>query len=209
MTQGSASDLIRSDDTELAMNELAKRLKRCSESLQSAREENASNLKRDAMLGALGATVMFLRSFDHFNDHRLCDPLVLLQSCMIDLTRGLVNPLFQLENPSNADDWETKKFKFHCAVALQELMLAGMQRMEAAKYVARLLPSLDLRPGTIADWRDNLIGRSDDDFAKAFQRVFEKARGLEERSLQKAQGDFVDFFKNYDLSNVNLRHRKN
>lgn len=116
---------------EASLKEFANTLGACAELLAVAKQKNSANHQRVAMYGAVGAAMQFVRSLRPLEDSELYKPLELAQNCLLDLTRGIVNPLFRLENPSNAADWETRKFKFHCAVAVQELMLAGMKRLEA------------------------------------------------------------------------------
>ena len=86
------------------------------------------------------------------------------------------------------------------------LMNAGQKRLDAAQAVSKYLPKLKLKPETIADWRDELIGKSSDPWSKDFK---DKSDGLKKMNLSE------QVIKNYfaattrDLRGVNLKRQIN
>lgn len=200
--------LIKANYMADQISEFESTLRNCTILLKSAKVQGKTQEQRIAMFGAVNAAVTFVRSFDRLKEQDLHKPLELARNGLLDLKNGILNPLFRLDNPSNADSWETKHFKFYCSLAMEELIRAGMKRNSAAAYVASCCPILGLKAGRIADWRDKLTKYSNDEFSTPFQAVIAKTNNLPGKTLEKAKR-FAQKLRTHDMSNVKLRNTRN
>jgi hypothetical protein len=159
-----------------------------------------------AMTKALEAVESFMERIPQFKRAQLHLPFRDLRRCLFLLKDGIELPEFTSMRSPKSETSQTERFKRQCAEAMELLMSTGCKRLEAAKIVSKYWPEKMLKPNTIADWRDNLIGNSASPSAKNFRQRME---GLKALNLPK---DVIEDFHKVtttDQRGVNLKRQTN
>jgi hypothetical protein len=159
-----------------------------------------------SMTFALQAVENLMESIPKFKRAKFHLPFRELSRCLYLLKEGVDLPEFTIMRSPESETSQTEGFKRQCAEAMELLMFAGCKRLEAAKIVSNYWPKLELKPITIADWRDKLIGNSASPLAKYFKQRTDVLKSI---SLTKA--DIEHFFKvtTTDQRGVNLKRQPN
>lgn len=168
--------------------------------------------QRSGCIAALGATIAFLDVLTTIARQQgapvsvsLTEPLVRLAGAMNSLEAGTVEPLLQAAPQKRGAGWQqgnrpplatnVEVGRAVAAAAMECLIMAGMQRKEAARHAAKLLVRSPLisedrsngaRPERrIARWRDNLRAAdrtsSDSPAAGAYHAITREAVARKER----------------------------
>ena len=141
-------------------------------SLQKSNELNDElnpYVRACGMMDALAATEKFMQSIWQFKGMKLDQPYKRIRESISSMLDGVEVEEFVSRRRPAAESATTQAFKMDCAVAMDILMHNGAKRLGAASRIARLVPDLDIKPETVADWRDKLIGRSEDARAELFR----------------------------------------
>jgi hypothetical protein len=125
-------------------------------------EDKAPYARCVAMQLAIQATTELVKAIPQYRVAGFEKPFSKLEKSLRALLDGTEVAEFASLRKPKTESLQTQMFKTNCAVAMALFMHNGAKRMDAARKVRAVYPALDLKAETIADWRDKLIGNSDD-----------------------------------------------
>lgn len=142
-------------------------------------DEEAPYARCVAMQESIKATSKLIDSIPQFKIAGFKKPFDKLYESIGALLQGITVDEFASLKPPQSETIHTKLFKAKCAAVVDVLMSKKIKRIDAASRVAKCFPELGLKKETVADWRDSMIGNSNDIAVPSFKFYVNAYKALE------------------------------